>query len=104
MRQDDLVARTIRFASLRGPDAQDLESVKNWISYETKLVKADKEHLMDGHDFVALVEKQEEGWLDGIIERALLKLVSREVRPSGYPVDVKSLTCSREYLHRQSNC
>ena len=81
LRQDDLVERTIRFASLSGPDAQDLESVKSWISKESALVKGDKAHLVNGHDFVALVEKEEEGWLDRIVQRALLKFVPREVRP-----------------------
>ena len=101
--QDDLVERTIKFASLSGPDAQDLESVKSWISHEAKLVRGDKARLIDSHDFVALVEKQEEGWLDRIVERAMLKFLPREVRPSADSVDSKSLTCSRAFLHHEGN-
>ena len=81
LRQDDLVERTIKFASLRDPDARDVQSVKDWIDDERPLVTEEKLNLINGHDFVALVEKQEEGWLDRVIETALSKFTRSEVRP-----------------------
>ena len=69
--------RTIRFASLRAPDARDLQSMKTWIKQHQPLSKEERAHLLNGTDFVALVEKQEEGWLDKIVERALLTCFPR---------------------------
>ena len=103
LRQDDLVERTIRFASLRGPDAKDFESVNNWLSDESSIVHGEREHLRNDHDFVALVEKEEEGWLDRTVERAVRYFLPREVRPSAKLVLFNSLTCSRAFLHRGAN-
>lgn len=71
--------RTIRFASLRAPDARDLQGLKTWINRLQPLSVEERDHLLHGTDFVALVEKQEEGWLDKIVERALSKLFPRNV-------------------------
>ena len=71
--------RTRRVASLRAPDAQDLSSMRNWIDQEQPLSKEERDHLLSGTDFVALVEKQEECWLDSIVERVLLKCSHRDV-------------------------
>lgn len=75
---DDLVERTIKFASLRAPDTNDLRGVKLWIEQEEPLSKEETKHLLGGTDFVALVEKQEECWLDNVVERALSKCLSRD--------------------------
>ncbi|KAM0806013.1 hypothetical protein BDR22DRAFT_194992 [Usnea florida] len=75
---DDLVERTIKFASLRAPDARDLEGLKTWIELTSPLSYEEKDHLVDGTDFVALVEKQEECWLDNVVERALMKCLPRD--------------------------
>lgn len=72
--------RTTRFASLRAPDAQDLRTVKNWIKDQRPLAEEERDHLLSGTDFLALVEKQEEGWLDEIVEQALSKLFPKDVR------------------------
>lgn len=71
--------RTIRFASLRAPDAQDLKGVKDWIKDQQPLTKEGRDHLLKGTDFLALVEKQEEGWLDKIVEQALGKCFPQDV-------------------------
>lgn len=71
--------RTRRVASLRAPDAQDFISMKNWIDQEQPLSKEERDHLLCGTDFVALVEKQEDCWLDSIVERALSKYSRRDV-------------------------
>lgn len=65
--------RTIRIASLRAPDTRDLEGLKSWITLERPLSRDERGYLLGGNDFVALVEKQEECWLDKIVERALAK-------------------------------
>ena len=93
LRQDDLVERTIKFASLRDPDARDVQSVKDWINDERPLVTEERLNLINGHDFVALVEKQEEGWLDRVIETALSKFTRSEVRPfvGSYCLDLSDL-------------
>ena len=71
--------RTIKVASLRTPDAQDLNSMKIWIELQKPLSREERAHLLGGSDFVALVEKQEEGWLDRTIEQALLHYLPRDV-------------------------
>lgn len=70
--------RTVRFASMRAPDARDLRGMKNWIR-KKQLCGEETRHLLEGTDFVALVEKQEEGWLDEVVERALSKCFPRDV-------------------------
>ncbi|CAD6565252.1 MAG: hypothetical protein ASARMPRED_006524 [Alectoria sarmentosa] len=75
---DDLVERTIRFASLGAPDARDLEGMKGWINQQAPLSREERGHLLGGTDFVALVEKEEECWLDKIVERALAKCFPRD--------------------------
>ncbi|CAD6566994.1 MAG: hypothetical protein ASARMPREDX12_009209 [Alectoria sarmentosa] len=79
---DDLVERTIRFASLGAPDARDLEGMKGWINQQAPLSREERGHLLGGTDFVALVEKEEECWLDKIVERALAKCFPRDVDSS----------------------
>ena len=71
--------RTIRFASLRAPDAHDLRGLKAWIDLAKPLSKEERSYLVEGTDFVALVEKQEECWLDHVVERALMKLLPKDV-------------------------
>lgn len=71
--------RTIRVASLRAPDAQDLDSIKHWMDHYQPLCREERENLLKGPDFVALVEKQEECWLDNIVERALSKYSPKDV-------------------------
>lgn len=77
---DDLVERTVRLASLRAPDARDLESLHNWMKQQEPLSREERGHLLDGTDFVALVEKKEECWLDNVVERAVFNYFPRDVR------------------------
>ena len=72
--------RTIRFASLRAPDARDLRGLKTWIDLANPLSYEERDYLVDGTDFVALVEKQEECWLDNVVEQALMKCLPGDVR------------------------
>lgn len=65
---------------MRAPDAQDFRSMRNWIDQEQPLSKEERDHLLSGTDFVALVEKQEECWLDSTVERVLSKYSRRDVR------------------------
>ena len=69
----------MRVASLTAPDAQDLVSMKNWIDEQQPLSEEERGHLLSGTDFVALVEKEEECWLDNVVERALAKYSPRGV-------------------------
>ena len=71
--------RTRKFASLRAPDARDFNSITNWMNLQQPLSGEERERLLGGTDFVALVEKQEECWLDSIVEQALSKYSSRGV-------------------------
>ena len=71
--------RTIRVASLRAPDARDLRSMKTWVEDQDPLGEEETSHLLGGTDFVALVEKEEECWLDATVERALSKYLPRDV-------------------------
>ena len=71
--------RTVRFASLTAPDAKDLRSMKIWIEQQRAPSREERGHLLGATDFVALVGKQEECWLDNIVERALLKYLPRDV-------------------------
>lgn len=75
---DDLMERTIRVASLRAPDARDLRGMKYWIENQIPLSWEERGPILGGTDFVALVEKQEECWLDKIVERALSKCFPRD--------------------------
>lgn len=69
----------MRFASLRAPDARDVEGLKSYIRKQRPLSREDRDHLLYGSDFVALVEKQEECWLDKIVEQAVAKSFPRDV-------------------------
>lgn len=69
----------MKFASMRAPDARDLKSMKLWINQQQPLSREERDHILNSTDFVALVPKQEEGWLDNVIERALLKYLPRDV-------------------------
>ena len=95
--------RTIRFASLRAPDAQDLRGLKAWIEHEAPLSEEENGHLLDGTDFVALVAKQEEGWLDKIVERALSKCFPKNVGSFSVLSRSNSTNSARASLPRRSN-
>ena len=71
--------RTIRVASLRAPDTRDLNSMKTWMELQEPLTWKERGRLLGATDLVALVEKQEECWLDSIVERALSKYFPRDV-------------------------
>lgn len=80
------------------PDARDLDSMKNWIDQHQPFTMKERCHFFGGTDFVALVAKQEECWLDDIVEQALSKYSPRDVRvffilPSSY-----SNGCARAFL------
>ncbi len=59
--------------------------MKDWIKQQRPLSREEQDHLLDGTDFVALVEKQEECWLDKIVERALSKFPLSDVKSSPVP-------------------
>lgn len=88
----------MRFASLRVPDARDLGGLKTWIKNQNPLSREERSHLIDGTDFVALFEKQEECWLDKIVERALSKCFPRDVRVFSFPL-VSTALISLEHFH-----
>ena len=95
--------RTIRFASLGAPDARDLEGMKGWINQQAPLSREERGHLLGGTDFVALVEKEEECWLDKIVERALAKCFPRDVDSSSILARSDFTNWARAFLLRQSN-
>ena len=98
-----MVERTIRFASLRAPDAQDLEGVKTWIREQQPLTREGRDHLLKGTDFLALVEKQEEGWLDKIVEQALWKCFPKDVPFILPSCQVQPTKCGRASSPRRNN-
>lgn len=100
--QDDLVERTTKFASLRAPDARDLKGLKDWIQHRP-LTREESSHLLHATDFVALVEKQEECWLDTVVERALSKCFPRDVPSCSILAGSNSTKCARAYLPRRNN-
>lgn len=95
--------RTIRFASLRAPDARDLEGVKGWIRDQQPLCSGESDRLLNGSDFVALVEKHEECWLDQVVERAVAKCFPRDVRSFFILIITDFVNCARASSLRQSN-
>ena len=95
--------RTIRVASLRAPDTRDLRSMKLWIQQQQPLSMEERDHLLDGTDFVALVAKQEECWLDNIVERALLEYFPRDVQIFSVAAVSHSDHCARASLLRRSS-
>ncbi len=98
-----MVERTIRFASLRAPDARDLRGMKTWIEDYRPLSEEECDHLLDGTDFVALVQEQEECWLDKIVERALSKCFPKDVRSFSVPAHFDLNNCTRAFSLRRSN-
>lgn len=93
--------RTIKFASLRAPDAPDLEALKGWLQQQ-RLCDEENGHLLRGTDFVALVDKQEECWLDTIVEHALTYF-PRGVGSFIILVGSDFTNCARVSLLRQSS-
>lgn len=53
--------------------------MKLFIKKRKPLSPEEEGHLLAGTDFIALVEKQEEGWLDNVVQRALSKYLPRDV-------------------------
>ena len=53
--------------------------MKTWVEDQDPLGEEETSHLLGGTDFVALVEKEEECWLDNTVERALSKYLPRDV-------------------------
>ena len=53
--------------------------MKLWIEQEQPLGIEEEEHLLSGTDFIALVDKPEECWLDRVVEQTLLSRVPRNV-------------------------
>lgn len=95
--------RTIRVASLRAPDARDLRGMKYWIENQIPLSWEERGPILGGTDFVALVEKQEECWLDKIVERALSKCFPRDVGSSSVLAWSDCINSARASLPRRSN-
>ena len=95
--------RTIKFASLRAPDARDLGGMKGWIKVHGAVSGEEGGHLLGGTDFVALVEKQEEGWLDNIVERALSRWWPRAVGAFSILASYGFPHSARESSFRRSN-
>ena len=94
--------RTIRVASLRAPDARDLRSMKTWVEDQDPLGEEETSHLLGGTDFVALVGKEEECWLDDTVERALSKYLPRDVWSFSI-LAMSNSNCPRASLLRRSS-
>ena len=77
--------------------------MKGWIKQQEPLSMEERSHLMGGTDFVALVEKQEEGWLDEMVERALAKCFPGDVRSFPIPARFDLTHYARASLLRPSN-
>ena len=98
-----MVERTRKFASLRAPDARDLEPMKLWLRLTEPLSKKERDHLLGGTDFVALVEKQEESWLHKIMEQAVSKWFPKDVSSLSFFAMSDFIDCARASLLRRSN-
>ena len=96
--------RTIRIASLRAPDARDLKGMKTWITQQQPPLSWEERcRLLGNTDFVALIEKQEEWWLDKVVEQALAKFFPRGVGFSSVLERSDFTNCARASSFRRNN-
>ena len=68
---DQLVSRIKMYLSLKAPSSRNAKSFIRWIDDHKPLSQEELSFIQHQHDFVALSDGQESGWLDGIVEDGL---------------------------------
>ena len=72
---DDIVRRIQLYVSLRAPSSRDWNSFAAWMANEKPLMPEERGFLQHRDDFVALADSKECGWLDGVVEDTLKRLI-----------------------------
>ncbi|KAL8929051.1 MAG: hypothetical protein Q9208_001494 [Pyrenodesmia sp. 3 TL-2023] len=68
---DDLTMRIRAMVSIPKPSERDYSSFYRWIDAEKPLCREETKFVKHQDDFIALAEKQEGGWFDGVLEDLL---------------------------------
>ncbi|KAI4132139.1 MAG: hypothetical protein LQ338_000893 [Usnochroma carphineum] len=75
---DDLTVRIRRLCAIPRPSSRDYGSFYRWIDNEKPLCREETKFVKHQDDFIALAEKPEGGWFDGVLED-MLSLFPRPV-------------------------
>lgn len=68
---DELALRVRSMVAVPRPSERDYRSFYRWIDNEKPLCREETKFVKHHDDFMALAEKQEGGWFDGVLEDAL---------------------------------
>ncbi|KAI4181206.1 MAG: hypothetical protein L6R41_006759 [Letrouitia leprolyta] len=68
---DELALRVRSMVAVPRPSERDYRSFYRWIDNEKPLCREETKFVRHYDDFMALAEKQEGGWFDGVLEDAL---------------------------------
>ena len=74
---DELVARIQTYVKLKAPTARNVNSFMNWIKPNKPLTVEEMTFVEHKDDWVALNDGQENGWLDGVVEDILKRLLPK---------------------------
>ena len=76
---DELVGRIQTYVSLKAPSRRNVGSFTTWFRNHKPLVHSESDFLKHEDDFVALSGEQESGWLDGIVEDTLTRILPHKI-------------------------
>ncbi|CAO1598600.1 hypothetical protein XANCAGTX0491_002361 [Xanthoria calcicola] len=79
---DDLITRIRRNVTIPRPLDRDYGSLYKWMDDKKPLCRAESKYIKYQDDIIALAEKQEGGWFDGVLEDTLSVFPRRFTRAS----------------------
>ncbi|KAI4213230.1 MAG: hypothetical protein LQ351_004176 [Letrouitia transgressa] len=102
LKQYDELAQRIRATlTFPKPSTRNYNSFYKWINNQKPLSREETEFVQHGYDFVALAEKQEGGWFDGILED-VLSVLPRRITKSLLASEEQRKKSDDDYVHLYS--
>lgn len=98
---DDLAQRIRATLTFPKPSTRNYNSFYKWINNQKPLSREETEFVQHGYDFVALAEKQEGGWFDGILEDVLSVLprqITKVHQDSMSPLDPAKIVACTDHI------
>ncbi|KAL9040211.1 MAG: hypothetical protein Q9214_004579 [Letrouitia sp. 1 TL-2023] len=98
---DDLAQRIRATLTFPKPSTRNYNSFYKWINNQKPLSREETEFVQHGYDFVALAEKQEGGWFDGMLED-ILSVLPRPITKSLLASEEQRKKSDDKYVHLYS--
>ena len=73
------MSRIQTYVSLKAPSRRNVTSFTDWFRNHKPLVQSESDFIKHPDDFVALSGEQESGWLDGIVEDTLTRILPLKI-------------------------